>query len=1364
MTRRLWYVARRLLAVAVTVTMAGMVLAGTAPAQAQARAVAAATSGTRPAWPKDTQVTPATADTRAVCGKVRVGYSTCMSVVRTNVRHYLGLRPAATPPAGYGPADLRSAYDLPSATAGSGETVAIVDAYDDPRAEADLQVYRAQYHLPVCDTANGCFAKVNQDGLASPLPPAAGTAGPDSAGWDAEESLDLDMVSAICPNCHILLVEANSEANRDLYTAEDTAVALGARFVSNSWAGLEYDGETAEDSHFNHPGVVITAAAGDDGYGTLYPAASRYVTAVGGTALTQDSQVARGWTETAWGGTGSGCSSFEPKPAWQKDKGCPNRTETDVSAVADPYTGVAVYDSYDGGGWGEYGGTSVATPLIAATYALAGLPAAGSYPSSYPYRHPSDLNNITEGVNAPSPCGPPSLDYLCEAGPGYNGPTGLGTPDGVAAFASGVASGTISGTVSAGASGMPRPLSGATVTAGGYTATTGPSGRYVLTVPDGSYTVSARAFGDQSATVGSVSVTHNQATTENFALTAVLHYYTVSGTVTDGSGHHWPVYASISVGGYKDVAAYTSPYTGRYSLSLPEQGSYTLTATPVYPGYGAATASVAVGTADVTRSFQVGASVNDDPGATCSAPGYHSNDAGTTETFTGWTTTPQDGWTVTDPKGNGEVWTFDNPTQLPDPVAGDADFASIDPAFWAPGGTQNTSLVSPVVSLAHEGSPAITFDTYYSGSDPQTGVADQAADVDLSLDGGTTWSTVWQQRGDFGVAGLVSVPIPQAAGQSRVRVRFHFTQTLLGDGGSWEVGNVFVGTLACSPTPGGLVTGLVTDHNTGKPVNYAAVVSNAHPGQSGTSSASPDDPALPGGGFYWLFVSPAGKTLLTTRDVDNYASAYHTVDVAADAVTRQDWPLQAGDLAAQPGSVSVTQAAGTDRTAKVRFTDTGTEPVQVNLSGLSSGFTALPVKAGDQAAVRGAPLEQIPGHYLPSLRPLRGAAPRSGTTSSTTRSAGVPDQATSAGPAWASIPSYPLSIEGNAVGYDPDSGNVYSAGGADDTWYVSNAYVYNPLQQQWKATAPLPQPLFEAAGAFAGGKFYVLGGVRGETGGPSRLAYAYQPSTHSWSRIAGPPAAVWGSAAAVLNDSLYLIGGADATSHSTDGMYRYNPSANSWTALAPYPVATADEACAGIDGEIVCAGGINLAGSSEGSAYASTYVYNPATNAWSQGAAMPYDDWGMDYAGSGGMLQIAGGVTGNSTEITNQAAQYNPAANAWTTLPNARQAEYDGGGSCGLYQVGGVAGIYLDSYLKLLRSADVLPGYDSCGTGPIPWLSLSASSFTLQPGQSKTVTVTTKATAGSRPGTYTAQLTVETSTPYQISPLKVAMTVTPPST
>ena len=348
-----------------------------------------------------------------VCGAVPLHHMRCFSKLVSGSRQpFDGLAPS-----GYGAPDIQSAYALPSATAGAGQTVAIVDAFDDPTAESDLAKYRSFYGLPPCTAAGGCFRKVNETGGSLPPPP--------SPDWALEISLDLDMVSAVCPNCHILLVEATTNLDSDLYAAEDTAARLGANAISNSWGGDESADETTNDVHFNHPGIAITASSGDSGFGVSYPAASPFLTAVGGTSLNRDAATARGWTESAWSGAGSGCSAFEAKPSWQTDTGCANRTVADVSAVADPDTGVNVLF---GGAWVTVGGTSASSPIIASVYALAGN-AAATNAGSFPYAHTVSLFDVTSGSNGT--CSP---SYLCTGGPGYDGPTGLGTPNGTGAF------------------------------------------------------------------------------------------------------------------------------------------------------------------------------------------------------------------------------------------------------------------------------------------------------------------------------------------------------------------------------------------------------------------------------------------------------------------------------------------------------------------------------------------------------------------------------------------------------------------------------------------------------------------------------------------------------------------------------------------------------------------------------------------------------------------------------------------------------------------------------------------------------------------------------------------------------------------
>jgi len=361
------------------------------------------------------------------CVSVAPGEARCHAHVVTDraggfLEHHAVTRNIS--PSGYAPADLRAAYLIASGIGapGTGPTVAIVDAYGYNNAETDLNVYRGQFGLGSCTTANGCFRKVNQNGVAGNYPS-------QNTGWAQETALDLQMVSTACPNCKILLVEASSASFGNLATAERTATgAAGVIAVSNSYGGGE-SGSASYEPSYNHPGVAITASSGDSGYaaGPQFPATSPHVTAVGGTSLYHAAN-ARGWSETAWSGAGSGCSTVYNKPTWQTDTGCAKRMEADVSAIADPNTGVAVYAPVNGArsGWLVFGGTSVAAPLIAGVYGANGTtPTYGSDP----YKHLGALNDVTSGSN-----GSCSGYYFCTAVTGYDGPTGLGTPSGVTAF------------------------------------------------------------------------------------------------------------------------------------------------------------------------------------------------------------------------------------------------------------------------------------------------------------------------------------------------------------------------------------------------------------------------------------------------------------------------------------------------------------------------------------------------------------------------------------------------------------------------------------------------------------------------------------------------------------------------------------------------------------------------------------------------------------------------------------------------------------------------------------------------------------------------------------------------------------------
>lgn len=356
---------------------------------------------------------------KRVCAHAATGYAACDAHVRTNAH----LKPLATTTyqSGYSPAQLRTAYGI---SGSSNVTVAVVDAYAHPSAASDLGVYRAQFGL---GTAN--LTQVNQTG--GPITTVSG-----NTGWGQEEMLDLEMVSAMCPSCPILYVGANSASFSDLATAVNTAAAKGAKVISNSYGGREFSTESSIAGAYNHSGVAITASSGDSGYGAQVPAAFNTLTAVGGTSLKLTGGGARS-SETVWSGAGSGCSAYIAKPSWQHDSACTRRTIADVAAVADPATGVAVYDSYGstgGANWYVFGGTSVAAPIIGGVYALSGNTA--GTPAQLAYSAPAgSLYDVTSGNNGRCTKGRyTSGAYLCTGVTGYDGPTGNGTPNGTGAF------------------------------------------------------------------------------------------------------------------------------------------------------------------------------------------------------------------------------------------------------------------------------------------------------------------------------------------------------------------------------------------------------------------------------------------------------------------------------------------------------------------------------------------------------------------------------------------------------------------------------------------------------------------------------------------------------------------------------------------------------------------------------------------------------------------------------------------------------------------------------------------------------------------------------------------------------------------
>ena len=357
---------------------------------------------------------------RNVCAQAPAGYAHCHSKVAVGPHG----KPIRQQPVDYTGLELQDAYNLAgpaAATDGTGPTIAIVDAFGYADAERDLNVYRQANGMQPCTTANGCFTKLDQRG---------GSAYPATdTGWAQETALDLDMASAACPKCKLVLVQADTNSFVNLGAAENTAAGLNPVAISNSYGGPEFSLETSAQyaSPYNHPGIAITVSSGDSGYGVEFPAAANTVVAVGGTSMKNPSPGV--FSESAWSGAGSGCSAYFGKKSWQTDSGCARRSVADVSAVADPNTGVQVYGPTGSGpGWMVFGGTSASAPFIAGAYGAQNDSAGIDYPGKLPYAKRGSLNDVTSGSNGRC------RTYLCTGGPGYDGPTGLGTPNTAAAF------------------------------------------------------------------------------------------------------------------------------------------------------------------------------------------------------------------------------------------------------------------------------------------------------------------------------------------------------------------------------------------------------------------------------------------------------------------------------------------------------------------------------------------------------------------------------------------------------------------------------------------------------------------------------------------------------------------------------------------------------------------------------------------------------------------------------------------------------------------------------------------------------------------------------------------------------------------
>jgi hypothetical protein len=838
----------------------------------------------------------------------------------------------------------------------------------------------------------------------------------------------------------------------------------------------------------------------------------------------------------------------------------------------------------------------------------------------------------------------------------------------------------------------------------------------------GTYDVTATAYGYGSKTVSGVTVAEGQKVTESFELTPVPSA-TVNGTVVDDSGHGWPLYARVEADGVPGGPVFTDPGTGHFSLSLPQGTAYTLHVTPVYSGYQATTKTVTVGTSTVNVAVPVKVDVT-----ACTAPGYVLHHHGSQQSFDD--TTAPAGWSVTNADGTTGGWAFTDDGNRGNKTGGTGGFAMVDSDHLGSGKHQDTTLTSPVVDLTGQADPILAFDTdFYALSSPAT--------VELSIDGGTTWSPVWQRTESLRGPAHVELPLPQAAGQASAEVRFHYTGSYAW---WWEVDNVLLGSVTCDVVKGGLLYGQIADGNTGGGVVGAAVSIPDAPTATAVSAATPDDPNLDDG-FYWLF-SPVTGSHRVNAAKTGYTGAGKTVKIAADYATAGDFTLSAGRVTVTPASVAKTVAWQGTATATLTVKNTGGAAATVKLS--ERPGDTKPLLAGG-----GAPLTKVAGKFSNKSS--------AAATAGAKAKAAAPKDVTPSDAPWQAFANYPTAIQDNTV-VVADDGTPYSVFGYDGSDDTTALYSYDSGTGAWSPLASATDPREAAQGAFVGGKLITTGGW-GPGGGTDAKTEIYDPAAGSWSTGAANPGPAAAAGKAVLDGKLYLIGGCSASSCGSTSVRVYDPAANTWSTAANYPLAISWESCGALDGQIVCAGGNNDDGT-----FTATYAYDPGSDTWSAKADLPIDLWGSAYAAANGQLLISGGVTDGFNSLTNQGYAYDPAADTWTALPNANQARYRAGSACGFYRIGGNPG---GSFVPPVDDAEALPGFTQCGsTADVSWLSESVTEVTLAAGKSAKVTVTLDANVADipQPGLYTAAIGFSSDTPYSIAAVPVSMTVNPPKT
>ncbi|GGU34282.1 kelch repeat-containing protein [Nocardioides albus] len=699
----------------------------------------------------------------------------------------------------------------------------------------------------------------------------------------------------------------------------------------------------------------------------------------------------------------------------------------------------------------------------------------------------------------------------------------------------------------------------------------------------------------------------------------------LSGTITDGSGHDWPLYAKVEAGG---KSTFTDPVTGAYTLPIIEPGSYDVTVTAQATGYRSASRSVQVGADGATHDVALTVDTT-----SCSAAGYSL----LTETFdTGQT--PQ-GWSVVDHQGGGHRWEFADRHERGNKTGGDGGFAIFDSWGWGRG-DQDTSLVSPSFSLVGVANPVVTFKT-----DLWHSVGSEATEVDVSIDGGKTWISAWRNWfSSFRGPRTMSVSLAKAAGQADVKVRWHYYR-----GSSawwWQVDDIAVRSAACTPVDGSLLVGQVDDAVTGKGLAGARVSLEGGLQRRLTAQPTPADEGLDDG-YFSAFV-PGAAAVTATATKDEYVADTVQIDPTPGQVTPVELALDAGRLEVTSSGLAPKVDMGATGKGVLRVANTGTAPATISLAARDAGSGVL---APDNNTSTRTP---TPSPLAPASTPQA---------------------------AWTAVPDYPTRIKDNAAGmYE---GRIYSFGGFDTYGTTAASFRYDPQARAWEPIAAMPGERQNMAGAFLDGKFHVVGGWSDNTKTMEPSTLVYDPETDTWDR--GPEVPVTRAAAgtAVMAGKIYLVGGCDTESCGHTEVFSYDPVFEEFERLADYPEPTSYLACGGFRGTVVCAGGKNAAGE----ASRSVYSYDPIHDEWTPMAQLPRHIWGANATSANGSLLISGGFSNGP--ITRDGWRYDPTEDEWYSLPAAGAPRAQGGAACGMYRIGGTSGYdHPSSQVEVLEGYD----------------------------------------------------------------------------